>query len=103
MLINFSFFAVNQLLLAISYHVYLSFEWRYHWLNTMLRDVLLLLHHAVIVLELLCEGIMRVEIGDELLQLFHLQLQSFGSFEVFTLNRLKFALIQHIQIASNKL
>ena len=99
MLIYFAFFdlsraTVIQLLLTVTYHVYLSLRWHH--------DVLLL-HHVVIVLKLLREGIMRIYIGEELLQLFDLQLQCSGGFEVLTFNCFTLALIQHIQITSNKL
>ena len=66
MLIYFAFFVLSratviQLLLTVTYHVYRSLRWHH--------DVLLL-HHVVIVLKLLREGIMRIYIGEELLQLF---------------------------------
>ena len=63
----------------------------------------MMLFPAIIVLKLLCEGVLRVEISDELLERFYLQLECFGSFEVFTINCFTLALIEHIHIASDKL
>ena len=45
---------------------------------------------------------MRIKVDHQLLEFFHLHLQRFGRFEVFTFDCFSLPLIKHIQIAADE-
>ena len=80
---------ISKILLSRSHHL--------------LRQIYLRLrlNHAVLFLKLLSEWVLWVQICHKLLQLFHLELERFGGFEVFALDRLFLPLLQHIEVTAN--